>query len=50
MEPIRPDVDRFVLDLLEERVLTARDFVELPNGVCRVRAPLTHELALTLPQ
>ena len=50
MEPVRPAVDAFVLDLLEERVLTARDFAELPNGVCRVRAPLTHELALTLPQ
>ena len=50
MEPIRPAVDTFVLDLLEERVLTSRDFVELPNGVCRVRAPLTHDLALTLPR
>ena len=50
MEPIRPAVDAFVLDLLEERVLTSRDFVELPNGVCRVRAPLTHDLALTLPR
>ena len=28
---------------------TARDFGELPNGVCRIAAPLTHELALTLP-
>ncbi len=50
MEPVRPAVDAFVLDLLEERVLTSRDFVELPNGVCRVRAPLTHDLALTLPR
>ena len=50
MEPIRPSVDAFVLDLLEERVLTSRDFVELPNGVCRIRAPLTHDLALTLPR
>ena len=49
MEPIRPDVDAFVLDLLETRVFTSRDFVELPNGVCRIRAPLTHDLALTLP-
>jgi CRISPR/Cas system-associated endonuclease Cas1 len=48
MEPIRPAVDAFVLDLLEERTLTSRDFAELPNGICRVRAPLTHELALTL--
>ena len=50
MEPVRPAVDAFVLDLLEERVLTSRDFVELPNGVCRVRAPLTHDLAFTLPK
>ncbi|MGA8099998.1 MAG: CRISPR-associated endonuclease Cas1 [Candidatus Cybelea sp.] len=50
MEPIRPAVDAFVLDLLEERVLTSRDFVELPNGVCRVRSPLTHDLAVTLPR
>jgi CRISPR-associated endonuclease Cas1 len=48
MEPIRPAVDAFVLDLLEERILTSRDFAELPNGICRVRAPLTHELALSL--
>ena len=48
MEPIRPAVDAFVLDLLEERILTSHDFAELPNGICRVRAPLTHELALTL--
>jgi len=50
MEPMRPTVDAFVLDLLEERVLTSRDFAELPNGICRVRAPLTHDLALTLPR
>jgi CRISPR-associated endonuclease Cas1 len=50
MEPARPDVDAFVLDLLEGQVFTSRDFVELSNGVCRVRAPLTHALALTLPQ
>ena len=49
MEPIRTDVDAFVLDLLETRVFTSRDFVELPNGVCRIRAPLTHDLAVTLP-
>lgn len=50
MEPVRPAIDAFVLDLLEERVLTSRDFAELPNGVCRVRAPLTHDLALTIPR
>jgi CRISPR-associated endonuclease Cas1 len=50
MEPIRPDVDAFVLDLLEDRVFTSRDFTELSNAICRIRAPLTHDLALTLPQ
>ncbi len=49
MEPVRPDVDAFLLDLLEDREFTARDFGELPNGICRIAAPLTHELALTLP-
>ena len=48
MEPVRADVDAFLLDLLEDRVFTARHFVELSNGVCRIAAPLTHELALTL--
>jgi hypothetical protein len=42
-------VDAFLLDLLEDRVFSARDFGELPNGVCRIAAPLTHELALTMP-
>ncbi len=49
MEPVRADVDAFLLDLLEDRIFTARDFAELPNGICRIAAPLTHELALTLP-
>ena len=30
-------------------MFSARDFGELPNGICRIAAPLTHELALTLP-
>jgi CRISPR-associated protein Cas1 len=49
MEPVRADVDAFLLDLLEDREFTGRDFGELPNGICRIAAPLTHELALTLP-
>ena len=32
MEPVRADVDAFLLDLLEDRSFTARDFGELPNG------------------
>ena len=35
--------------LIGAPVFAARDFAELPNGVCRIAAPLTHELALTLP-
>jgi CRISPR-associated endonuclease Cas1 len=50
MEPVRPDVDAFILDLLEDRVFTSRDFAELPNGVCRIGASVTHDLALALPQ
>jgi hypothetical protein len=49
MEPVRAEVDAFLLDLFEDRVFKARDFAELPNGICRIAAPLTHELALTLP-
>jgi hypothetical protein len=37
------------LDLVEGRTFTARDFAELPNGVCRIAALLTHELALAPP-
>jgi CRISPR-associated endonuclease Cas1 len=49
IEGLRGDVDSFLLDLLEDREFTARDFGELPNGICRIAAPLTHELALALP-
>ena len=49
MEPVRANVDAFLLNLLEDRVFEARNFAELPNGICRIAAPLTHELALTLP-
>jgi len=47
VEPIRPVVDRYVLEMLRERVLRASDFVETRQGVCRILAPLTHELAAT---
>ena len=47
MEPIRPLVDRYVLELLTSRTFAARDFFETRQGVCRVVAPLTHELGET---
>ena len=49
IEGVRGDVDTFLLDLLEDHTFTARDFAELPNGVCRLAASLTHDLAVTLP-
>lgn len=50
MEPVRPLVDRYVLELLATRTFAARDFFETRQGVCRVVAPLTHELVETLPR
>ena len=49
IEPVRPAVDRFVLDLLAERSFRKRDFVERGDGHVRVAASLSHELATTLP-
>ena len=47
MEAVRPQVDSYLLDLLERRTFTAKDFVETRKGVCRVLAPVTHILAGT---
>jgi CRISPR-associated endonuclease Cas1 len=49
MEPVRPVVDRFVLDLISERMFHKRDFIERSDGHVRVAAPLAHELATTMP-
>lgn len=49
LEPIRPVVDRFVLELIAERMFHKRDFVERSDGHVRVAAPLSHELAATMP-
>jgi hypothetical protein len=50
MEAVRPEVDAYVLDLLEGHVFRARDFFETRQGVCRILAPLTHHLAVTAPR
>jgi CRISPR-associated endonuclease Cas1 len=47
MEPIRPSVDHYVLDLIHERRFRAADFYETRKGSCRILAPLSHELAQT---
>lgn len=45
MEPVRPEVDAYVLELLERRTFRAPEFAETRQGSCRLLAPLTHELA-----
>ena len=47
VEPVRPLVDRLVLQMLDARKFRASDFVETRQGTCRILAPLTHELAAT---
>lgn len=49
MEPVRPEVDAYVLDLLQERTFKASDFYETRRGNCRLVAPMTHTLAETAP-
>ena len=49
LEPLRPVIERDVLELLNSRHLRKRDFHETPEGNCRLLAPLTHELAERLP-
>ncbi len=50
IEPIRPEIDAFVLDLLAQRTFRKADFVETADGHCRILAPLAHELAETMPK
>lgn len=50
MEPVRPAVDAYVLELATSRVFSARGFHETRQGVCRVLPPLTHHLAETVTE
>ena len=49
MEPIRPEAERYLLDLLDKNTFRARDFHEARIGNCRLQPPLTHRLAETMP-
>ena len=49
MEPARPSVDRYVLDLLRNHVFRARDFEESAQGICRIMPPLRDQLVATMP-
>lgn len=48
MEAVRPQVESYVLDLMERRTFRKLDFIEGPDGHVRILAPLTHELAETI--
>jgi len=47
MEPARPSVDEFVLDVLDGRAFRRADFFETREGVCRIMPPVSHLLAET---
>jgi CRISPR-associated endonuclease Cas1 len=47
MEATRPVVDAYVLALLTQRTLSAKEFGETRNGACRLAAPLAARLAET---
>ncbi len=50
MEAVRPRVDAYLLDLLQQRTFTATDFYESPRGICRLLPPTTRLLAETAPR
>src|SRR5262249_20784120 len=49
MEPIRPAVDRWLLDTIKTRTFRAADFVETREGICRLLPSLTRQLSDTIP-
>src|SRR5262249_12581700 len=49
LEPVRPAVERFVLDLVAERTWRRADFVERSDGSIRLAPALVQELAATMP-
>jgi CRISPR-associated endonuclease Cas1 len=49
MEPVRPLVDRFVIELLAGRTFARRDFFETREGVCRLMSSYARELAASSP-
>jgi uncharacterized Zn finger protein (UPF0148 family) len=50
MEPVRPIVDGWVLDLIRRQVFSREDFFETRQGVCRVLPPLSAALSETGPR
>jgi CRISPR-associated endonuclease Cas1 len=50
MEPVRPEVDAFMLDMVERHTFRKAEFTETLDGHVRLLAPLTHEFAETMPK
>src|SRR5688500_16661477 len=48
MEPLRPLVDRLVLDFVQSHTFTPSDFVLRDDGVCRLHPQLAREAAARL--
>jgi CRISPR-associated endonuclease Cas1 len=49
MEPVRPHIDAYLLNLARTRTFGARDFGETRDGACRLSSALTYELAAMMP-
>jgi len=45
MEPLRPQVDRFMLDLARSRTFAPSDFILTSGGVCRLHPQLARTMA-----
>lgn len=45
MEPMRPVVDRSVLQLIDDVTFTGADFSIQPDGVCRMNPELARRVA-----
>ncbi len=50
IEPVRPEVEGYVLDLLASRTFRKAELTETNEGHVRLRSPLTHELTESLPR
>lgn len=50
MEPVRPEVDRYALELLDGQTFRRSDFFETTEGVCRLMPQVAAPLASTGPK
>jgi CRISPR-associated endonuclease Cas1 len=49
IEPVRGEIDAYILSLLERHTFRRQDFHETRAGICRILPPLSHELASMMP-